>query len=208
MDVSLGWLEHIPSFLHVDFGWNFRISLEFRTARLFNNLGGVLNVQSVALDCWTSDGEHYHFRYDFAYRTRQTTMLSRELEIHYNADHRVIASRDYGGERYAIELDDAGNMTGLTLPDGNQLRFKYDEYAGLLEETDPLGRTIRYQYHHLTTLVTQASYSDGSTWTARSDTKGNGRTLPGLLRQEHPLPLRRAPASGGRHRRAQPDHHA
>ncbi|NSX23243.1 hypothetical protein HTV13_25910, partial [Pseudomonas putida] len=43
---------------------------------------------------------------------------------------------DYGGERYSIALDDYGNMVGLTLPDGNQLHFKYDEYARLLEETD------------------------------------------------------------------------
>ncbi|MEX0297252.1 hypothetical protein AAH995_28785, partial [Pseudomonas putida] len=49
-------------------------------------------------------------------------------------------------------------MVGLTLPDGNQLHFKYDEYARLLEETDPLGRTIAYEYHHLTTLVTKVTY--------------------------------------------------
>ena len=100
-------------------------------------------------------------------------MLGRELEIHYNEDHRVIASRDYGGERYAIDLDDFGNMVGLTLPDGNQLHFKYDEFARLLEETDPLGRPIAYEYHHLTTLVTKVTYPDGSTWQARYDDKGN-----------------------------------
>ncbi|WP_418939650.1 RHS repeat domain-containing protein [Pseudomonas promysalinigenes] len=91
-------------------------------------------------------------------------MLGRELEVQYNADHRVIASRDYGGERYAIELDEQGNMVGLDLPDGNRLTFKYDEFARLLEETDPLGRKIQYEYHHLTTLVTQVTYPDGSTW--------------------------------------------
>ncbi|MEW5516170.1 RHS repeat-associated core domain-containing protein, partial [Pseudomonas asiatica] len=83
------------------------------------------------------------------------------------------ASRDYGGERYAIELDEQGNMVGLDLPDGNRLAFKYDEYARLLEETDPLGRKTTYEYHHLTTLVTQVSYPDGSTWRARYDDKGN-----------------------------------
>ncbi|RML94965.1 YD repeat-containing protein, partial [Pseudomonas amygdali pv. eriobotryae] len=66
-----------------------------------------------------------------------------------------------------------GNMTGLTLPDGNQLAFEYDEFARLLKETDPLGRSIRYQYHHLTTLITQVDYPDGSTWKARYDAKGN-----------------------------------
>ena len=133
-----------------------------------------LNGQPRVVEHSTSDGEHFQFRYDFEGHTSWVTdVLGRELEIHYNTDHRVIASRDYGGERYAIELDDTGNMTGLTLPDGHQLRFKYDEYARLLEETDPLGRTLRYQYHHLTTLVTQASYPDGSTWQARYDSKGN-----------------------------------
>nr|WP_237772787.1 hypothetical protein [Pseudomonas putida] len=29
-----------------------------------------------------------------------------------------MASRDYGGERYAFELDEQGNMIGLSLPDG------------------------------------------------------------------------------------------
>ena len=47
-----------------------------------------------------------------------TDVLGREAEIHYNEDRRVIASRDVGGERYGIDLDEAGNMTGLTLPDG------------------------------------------------------------------------------------------
>ncbi|MFV3287080.1 type IV secretion protein Rhs, partial [Pseudomonas sp. NY15356] len=123
---------------------------------------------------WTSDGEHYHFRYDLSARTSWATdVLGRELEVQYNADHRVVASRDYGGERYAIELDEQGNMIGLGLPDGNKLAFKYDEFARLLEETDPLGRKTTYEYHHLTTLVTQVSYPDGSTWRARYDDKGN-----------------------------------
>ncbi|MEE5123478.1 RHS repeat domain-containing protein, partial [Pseudomonas alliivorans] len=70
----------------------------------------------------TSDGEHFRFRYDRQARTTWVTdVLGRELEIHYNADHRVTSSRDYGGERFTIDLDDTGNMTGLTLPDGNQL---------------------------------------------------------------------------------------
>ncbi|CAI3797792.1 putative deoxyribonuclease RhsA [Pseudomonas sp. MM221] len=123
---------------------------------------------------WTSDGEHYHFRYDLDARTSWATdVLGRELEVQYNADHRVVASRDYGGERYTVELDEQGNMVGLGLPDGNRLAFKYDEYARLLEETDPLGRKIAYAYHHLTTLVTKVSYPDGSTWQARYDDKGN-----------------------------------
>ncbi|WP_422418950.1 RHS repeat-associated core domain-containing protein [Pseudomonas sp. GZD-222] len=136
----------------------------------WETLGG----QPRVVEHWTSDGEHFHFRYDLEGRTSWATdVLGRELEVHYNADHRVIASRDYGGERYAIELDDNGNMVGLSLPDGNRLQFKYDEFARLLEETDPLGRTIGYDYHHLTTLVTKVGYPDGSTWQARYDDKGN-----------------------------------
>jgi YD repeat-containing protein len=122
----------------------------------------------------TSDGEHFHFRYDREARTTWVTdVLGRELEIHYNKDHRVTSSRDYSGDHYVIEIDDTGNMTGLTLPDGNQLAFEYDEFARLLKETDPLGRSIRYQYHHLTTLITQVDYPDGSTWKANYDAKGN-----------------------------------
>ncbi|WP_415639464.1 RHS repeat-associated core domain-containing protein, partial [Pseudomonas plecoglossicida] len=133
-----------------------------------------LDGQPRVVEHWTSDGEHFQFRYDLDNRTSWATdVLGRELEVLYNADHRVIASRDYGGERYAIELDDNGNMVGLTLADGNRLQFKYDEYARLLEEIDPLGRKIAYEYHHLTTLVTQVSYPDGSTWQARYDDKGN-----------------------------------
>ena len=136
----------------------------------WETLGG----QPRVVEHWTSDGEHYHFRYDLDARTSWATdVLGRELEVQYNADHRVIASRDYGGERYAIELDEHGNMVGLDLPDGNRLAFQYDEFARLLEETDPLGRKTTYDYHHLTTLVTQVSYPDGSTWRARYDDKGN-----------------------------------
>ena len=112
--------------------------------------------QPRVMEHWTSDGENFHFRYDFKNRISWAVdVLSRGLEVHYNEDHRVFAGRDYGGERYAIEIeiDDNGNMTGLTLPDGNRLTFKYDEYARLVEETDPLGRTVSYSYHQLTTLV-------------------------------------------------------
>ncbi|WP_085679622.1 MULTISPECIES: RHS repeat-associated core domain-containing protein [unclassified Pseudomonas] len=134
----------------------------------------ILGDKPRVVEHWTSDGEHYHFRYDLDARTSWATdVLGRELEVQYNADHRVIASRDYGGERYAIELDEQGNMVGLDLPDGNRLAFQYDEFARLLEETDPLGRKTTYEYHHLTTLVTQVSYPDGSTWRARYDDKGN-----------------------------------
>ncbi|AZF13720.1 Rhs-family protein [Pseudomonas sp. R3-18-08] len=100
-------------------------------------------------------------------------MLGRELEIHYNEDLRVIASRDIGGEHYAIDLDEAGNTTGITLPDGNRLTFKYDDFSRLIEETDPLGRKIKYKHHLSTTLVTETTFPDGSVWTARYDDKGN-----------------------------------
>ncbi|WP_028626050.1 RHS repeat-associated core domain-containing protein [Pseudomonas plecoglossicida] len=133
-----------------------------------------LGSQPRVVEHWTSDGEHYHFRYDLDARTSWATdVLGRELEVQYDVDHRVIVSRDYGGERYAIELDDNGNMVGLDLPDGNRLQFQYDEFARLLAEIDPLGRTIAYEYHHLTTLVTKVSYPDGATWQARYDDQGN-----------------------------------
>jgi RHS repeat-associated protein len=130
--------------------------------------------QHRVVEHWTSDGERFHFHYDIKARTtRVTDVLGREAEIHYNTDHRVIVSRDFGGEHYVIDIDDKGNMTGLTLPDGNRITLKYDEYSRLLEETDPLGRTIKYRYHHLTPLVTQVDYPDGSTWQARYDDMGN-----------------------------------
>ncbi|MFJ4065893.1 RHS repeat-associated core domain-containing protein [Pseudomonas sp. NPDC089996] len=122
----------------------------------------------------TSDGEHYHLRYDIAVRTSWATdVLGRELEIRYNADNRVIASRDFGGERYGLELDSAGNLTGIDLPDGNQLAFKYDEFCRLIEETDPLGRQISYKHHLATPLVTETRFPDGSIWQSRYDAKGN-----------------------------------
>ncbi|MFR0675087.1 hypothetical protein ACLUUI_16010 [Enterobacterales bacterium AW_CKDN230030176-1A_HGKHYDSX7] len=50
--------------------------------------------QPRVVDHWTSDGEHYRFRYDIEARTSWATdVLGRELQVHYNADHRVIASR-------------------------------------------------------------------------------------------------------------------
>jgi YD repeat-containing protein len=100
-------------------------------------------------------------------------VVGRRIEFRYNADHRVIASRDFGGERYGIELDAVGNMVGLTLPDGNRLALKYDDFARLIEETDPLGRTISYKHHFATPLVTETRFPDGSVWQARYDDKGN-----------------------------------
>ena len=58
---------------------------------------------------WNSDGEHFHFRYDLDARTSWATdVLGRELEVQYNADQRVVASRDYGSERYAIPVSLVG----------------------------------------------------------------------------------------------------
>ncbi|MGE7989475.1 RHS repeat-associated core domain-containing protein [Pseudomonas sp. NPDC089554] len=123
---------------------------------------------------WTSDGEHYQFRYDVAQRTSWAIdVLGRELEVHYNEDHRVIASRDFGGERYAMDFDAFGNIIGFTLPDGNRLALKYDDFGRLVEETDPLGRKIRYKHHLATPLVTETRFPDGSVWTSRYDGKGN-----------------------------------
>ncbi|MEE4716347.1 RHS repeat-associated core domain-containing protein [Pseudomonas alliivorans] len=133
-----------------------------------------LDGQPRVVEHWTSDGENFHFDYDFAARqTRVTDVLGRHAEVTYNADRRVVASTDFGGERYTIDLDDTGNITTLTLADGNTLAFAYDELSRLTAETDPLGRTTRYQHHHKTTLVTQVDYPDGSTWRARYDDKGN-----------------------------------
>ncbi|PVZ37268.1 YD repeat-containing protein [Pseudomonas sp. CC120222-01a] len=123
---------------------------------------------------WTSDGEQCHFRYDFAQRTSWATdVLGRELQIEYNEDNRVIASRDFGGEHYAMAFDASGNLTGITLPDGNQLALKYDEFSRLVEETDPLGRKISYKHHRATPLVTETRFPDGSVWQSRYDDKGN-----------------------------------
>ncbi|KPW50128.1 PAAR domain-containing protein, partial [Pseudomonas syringae group genomosp. 3] len=134
----------------------------------------VLDDKPRVVEHWTSDGEHLHFDYDFeARQTRVTDVLGRCAEVTYNKDRRVIASTDFGGEQYRIALDDSGNITGLTLPDGNQLGFEYDELSRLTAETDPLGRTTRFKHHYKTTLVKQVTYPDGSTWQARYDDRGN-----------------------------------
>ena len=88
-----------------------------------------LNCQPRVVEHWTSDGEHFHFRYDFKNRTSWAVdVLGRELQVHYNEDHRVVASRDYGGERYAIEIDDTGNMPSSRQDaKGQRIRYDYDK---------------------------------------------------------------------------------
>ena len=107
--------------------------------------------QPRVVELWTSDGEHFRFRYDFKNRTSWAVdVLGRELEVQYNEDKRVIASRDFGGERFGIDLDEAGNTTGISLPDGNRLTFKYDDFSGLIEEVPP-ARSKHHLKHHLST---------------------------------------------------------
>lgn len=43
----------------------------------------------------------------------------------------------------------------------------YYDCSHLIEETDPLGRQIRYKHHLGTRLVTEAIYSGGSVWKAQ-----------------------------------------
>ena len=51
----------------------------------------ILACKSCVVDHWTSDGEHYRFRYDIDARISWATdVLGHELQVHYNADHRVI----------------------------------------------------------------------------------------------------------------------
>ncbi len=57
-------------------------------------------------------------------------------------------------------------------PDLIASRLKYD-FGRLVEETDPLGRTIRYKHHLATPLVTETQFPDGSVWKSRYDGKGN-----------------------------------
>jgi len=85
------------------------------------------------VDHWTSDGEHFRFRYDVEARTSWATdVLGRELQVHYNADHRVIASRDYGGERYDHEANGQlrSRDTGLITTSES---FRYDPAAKQLD---------------------------------------------------------------------------
>ncbi|PWB29087.1 type IV secretion protein Rhs, partial [Pseudomonas sp. SDI] len=125
------------------------------------------------IDHKTSDGERYLFSYDLEARcTRVRDPIGRNAEIHYNEQLRVIASQDYGGERYAIQLDAAGNMLGLTLPDDSELAFTYDELSRLTEEKDPLGRSTRYTYHLDTTLLSAIERPDGSGEQWRYDSQG------------------------------------
>ncbi|AKA85922.1 RHS repeat-associated core domain-containing protein [Pseudomonas synxantha] len=136
----------------------------------WQHLGG----QPRVVEHWASDGEHYHFTYDLEARTtRITDVLQREAQVTYNHDSRVIASRDFGGEHYTIDLDDCGNLVGLTLPGEQRLAFQYDEYSRLIAETDPLGRTTEYRYHFNTPLVTRVRAPDGGTWQADYDRAGN-----------------------------------
>ncbi|MEN5124272.1 type IV secretion protein Rhs, partial [Pseudomonas sp. TWI698] len=86
---------------------------------------------------------------------------------------RVVASRDFGGERYGMDFDASGNIIGFTLPDGNRLGLKYDDFGRLVEETDPLGRKVSYKHHLATPLVTETRFPDGSIWKSRYDGKGN-----------------------------------
>nr|WP_282446063.1 hypothetical protein [Pseudomonas sp. EYE_354] len=99
--------------------------------------------------------------------------MQREAQVTYNHDSRVIASRDFGGEHYTIDLDDCGNLVGLTLPGEQRLAFQYDEYSRLIAEADSLGRTTEYRYHFNTPLVTRVRAPDGGTWQADYDRAGN-----------------------------------
>lgn len=129
--------------------------------------------QPRVVEHWTSDGERYHFHYDLAQQqTEIRDVLDRVALIHYNDGRRVTACRDFGGEHYRFELDDAGNMTRLELPDGNSLAFVYDDFARLVEEVDPLGRSTCYSYHLNTSLITSIQRPDGSTQSWVYDSNG------------------------------------
>ena len=72
----------------------------------------IIDGQPRVVEHQTSDGEHFHFCYDREARTTWVTdVLGRELEIHYNKDHRVTSSRDYIGDHYVIEIDALGHKT-------------------------------------------------------------------------------------------------
>jgi YD repeat-containing protein len=69
-------------------------------------------------------------------------VLGLALVIHCNDDYRVVASTDFGGERYQIGLDTSDNMTRPTLPDGNVITLNYDQYSGLSRRLIRSGATL------------------------------------------------------------------
>jgi len=84
---------------------------------------------------WTSDGEHYHFRYDLDSRTSWATdVLGRELQVQYNADHRVIGYGENAErpERHTLfERDAIGRLIAKINRDASQT-FAYDDGDRLL----------------------------------------------------------------------------
>lgn len=128
--------------------------------------------QPRVVEHWTNDGEHYDFYYDLQNReTVVTDALKRQARFGYDQHHQLTYCQEFGGDEYHLTYDENGNLSSYQLPNNNKLTFNYDKYSRLIEETDPLGRKVSYQYHHETNQQKKIIYPDGSAWQAEYDDK-------------------------------------
>jgi RHS repeat-associated protein len=129
-----------------------------------------------------SEGEKYTFGYDTKNRESWATdTFGRTARWHYDDKLQVLENIGFDGKHTKIVYNDNGNVTELHLPGERKVAFEYDSLGRLIQETDPLGRVTKHEYHKGSLRETCRTLPDGSKWRASYDPRGL------LLTQQDPL---------------------
>ncbi|MFI6231341.1 DUF6531 domain-containing protein [Micromonospora echinospora] len=141
------------------------------------------------------NGTEYRYVYDGAGRCVATSGTGGHLDgrLHYDPDAGTTTVVDSFGNATVYHLNELRQTERITDPSGGTTTFAWDRYDRKIEETDALGRSVRYGYDDAGNLVevvrpdesrAVASYNalhqplvvtdfDGATWRRAYDERGN-----------------------------------
>ncbi|TNL05274.1 type IV secretion protein Rhs [Kosakonia cowanii] len=119
-----------------------------------------------------SAGEELSLHYDFAGGVRRAVRDDGKQALwQLDDDNNVAQFTDFDGRKTAF-IYERDELCGVVLPGGAQRQSEWDRYGRLLSETDPLGRTITYQYSRNSGRLFSVTYPDGSQVFQHWDTLG------------------------------------
>ncbi|MEL5575198.1 RHS repeat-associated core domain-containing protein [Serratia marcescens] len=119
-----------------------------------------------------SAGEELSLHYDFAGGVRRVVRDDGKQALWQLDDSDNVAQfTDFDGRKTAF-IYERDELCGVLLPGGAQRQSEWDRYGRLLSETDPLGRTITYQYSRNSGRLFSVTWADGSQVFQHWDTLG------------------------------------
>ena len=94
------------------------------------------------------NGNMTTFTYNSGNLTRITDTYGRNVTFTYSAANKILSIKDPLGRVTTFQYDSTGHMlTSITDPNGNSIRYDYNQLYQLTSKTDKAARTFHYSYN-------------------------------------------------------------